>query len=563
MNAANTARASSRARLQQAVALHRRGELAAARAGYEAVLGLEPLQPDAWHLLGVIAAQTDDPARAVALIGRAVELDPTNAIAHGNLGSALRARGDLGAALAAYTQAVALQVDYADAHLNRGLVLQDLGEPEAALASYERAIAANPGLAAAYLFRGNLLYQLRQPEAALASYDAAIRIGPDFAEAYSNRGNVLRELDRFDAALASYTQAVALNPRFAQAYFNRGVALAQLKRPQDALADYDQALALEPELAEAHFNRALLLLLTGDYVEGWREHEWRWRNRFGSNIHERRNFTEPLWLGTPALADRTILLHGEQGFGDTLQLCRYVTRVAELGARVVLEVPLPLASLLGCLDGVTQLVVRGDPLPPFDYHCPLMSLPLAFKTEVSSIPAPTRYLQSDARKVAAWENRLGRKSAPRVGLMWNGNPIQPNDRNRSFWLADWLPHLPPGYQYVSLQRTPREPDRRTLAENPHILDPSDGLNDFSETAALCECLDVVLSVCTSVAHLSAALGKPTWILLTHAADWRWLLDRRDSPWYPTAVLFRQRQRGDWRFVFAEVARELMRCFPCP
>jgi len=529
MNATHTALTQSRALLQHAVALHQQGALAAAQTGYEAVLELEPLNADAWHFLGVIAAQTNAPARAVALIRKAVELDPTNAIAQVNLGAALRGSGNLPAALLAYEHAIQLKADYAEAHFHRG----------------------------------NLLYELKRPEAAVASYEAAIGIKPDFAEAHSNRGNVLRELDRFDAALASYAQAVALNPRFAQAHFNRGVALGQLKRPQAALACYEQALILEPELAEARFNRALLMLLTGDYVNGWHEHEWRWLNRFGSNIHEKRHFGEPLWLGATPLAGKTILLHSEQGFGDTLQMCRYVKPVAELGARVLLEVPRPLAALLEGLDGVTQLIVRGDPLPAFDYHCPLMSLPLAFKTEVATIPAPRRYLQSDPRKVVNWERRLGRKSAPRVGLMWNGNPLQPNDRNRSFWLADWLAYLPPGYQYVSLQREPREPDSRTLAENPQILNPATELTDFSETAALCECLDVVLSVCTSVAHLGAALGKPTWILLTHAADWRWLLDRNDSPWYPSAVLFRQQHRGDWRFVFEAVQHELIRSFPCP
>jgi hypothetical protein len=249
-------------------------------------------------------------------------------------------------------------------------------------------------------------------------------------------------------------------------------------------------------------------------------------------------------------------LYGEQGFGDTLQFCRYVKHVAELGARVILEVPKPLAALLSDLDGVSQLVVRGSPLPAHEFHCPLMSLPLLFKTDIATIPAPDQYVRSDSAKVARWQERLGQRSVPRIGLMWNGNPIQPNDRNRSFWLADWIPHLPPGLQYFSLQRELREPDAKTLRANPYIVDSSADLEDFSDTAALCECMDLVISVCTSVAHLSGALGKRTWILLSHAADWRWLLDRSDSPWYRSVTLYRQPSRGDWDSVFRRVNQDL-------
>jgi len=443
----------------------------------------------------------------------------------------------------------------------RGNCLYELKRYEAALASYEGAIAIRPDFAEAHSNRGNVLQALGQFDAALASYEKAISMKPDFAEAHSNKANVLRQLDQYDAALASYDRALAIDPKFVPAHFNRGVVLNQLRRLPAALASYDAAIAIDPDFAEAHFNRAILWLLTGDFARGWVEHEWRWKNRLGSNINEKRDFGAPLWRGEESLAGSTILLYGEQGFGDTLQLCRYAALVADLGATVILEVPQPLYTLLANLDGVSRLIIRGNAPGHFDYQCPLMSLPLAFKTDLDSIPARERYLHSDPAKVSMWQEQLGEKTMPRIGLMWNGNPIQPNDRNRSAWLADWVPYLPAGFQYVSLQPQLRPADAITLERNPGIFNPADKLLDFSDTAALCDCMDLVISVCTSVAHLSGALSKKTWILLAYAADWRWLLDRTDSPWYPSATLYRQPTRGDWTSVFQRVGRDLRQGFP--
>jgi tetratricopeptide (TPR) repeat protein len=544
----------------QAVELHQRGDLARARNLYEDVLKIRPMHADAWHLLGVIAAQTSHSARAVELIQKSLALDSTNFAAYGNLGSALYALGRLSDALFAYDRAIALKSDFEQGHLLRGNVLYELKRYEAALASYDAVLAIRPDVAEAHSNRANALQALGQLDAALASYERAISLNPNFVDALCNRGNVLRELDRFAAALASYDRALMLDPKSVPAHFNRGVALNQLRQLPAALACYDTVLAIDPNFAEAHFNRAILWLLTGDYARGWVEHEWRWKNRLGSNINERRDFAAPLWLGEESLAGATLLLYSEQGFGDTLQLCRYARLVADLGASVVLEVPQQLAGLLARLDGVSRIVTRGDALGHFDFQCPLMSLPLAFKTHLDTIPSATRYLQGDPAKVSMWQERLGEKTMPRIGLMWNGNPIQPNDRNRSVWLADWLPFLPPGFQYVCLQAQLRGADASTLEKNPHIFNPAGRLRDFSDTAALCDCMDLVISVCTSVAHLSAALGKETWIMLAFAADWRWLLNRTDSPWYPSATLYRQPTRGDWTSVFQQVQRDLLQKF---
>jgi tetratricopeptide (TPR) repeat protein len=557
---AHDAAAQLPALLQRAVTLHQHGDFGRARILYEEVLKIRPTHADAWHLLGVIAAQTNQPARAVELIAKSIALDPANFAAYGNLGSALYAQRKLPEALSAYDRAIALKRDFDQAYLLRGNCLYELRRHEAALESYDAAIALRPDLAEAHSNRGNALQALGRLEASLASYEQAISLKPDFAEAHSNRGNVLRELDRYDAALASYDRALAIDPKCVSAHFNRGVVLNQLRQLPAALASYEAAIDIDPDFAEAHFNRAILWLLTGDFARGWVEHEWRWKNRLGSNINEKRELTVPLWRGESP-AGSTILLYSEQGFGDTLQLCRYAALVADLGARVILEVPQPLRTLLAGLEGVSRLIAPGDDPGHFDYQCPLMSLPLAFKTDLDSIPSREAYLRADPAKVSTWREQLGEKTLPRVGLMWNGNPIQPNDRNRSFWLADWIRYLPEGFQYVSLQPQLRAADALTLQGNPHIFNPSGKLRDFSDTAALCECMDLVISVCTSVAHLSGALGKRTWILLAFAADWRWLLERTDSPWYPSATLYRQPARGEWVPVFERVARDLRRSFP--
>jgi hypothetical protein len=265
----------------------------------------------------------------------------------------------------------------------------------------------------------------------------------------------------------------------------------------------------------------------------------------------------PQWLGKEPLAGKTVLLYSEQGLGDTLQFCRYVKLVADLGARVILEVQRPLVSLLAQLEGVSQTVAAGNTPPEADYCCPLLSLPLAFSTRLDSIPRAA-CLSVSAAQVARWQERLGEKTQLRVGLMWSGNAAYQADRNRSIRLADLIPQLPAEFQYVSLQKEVREIDRPSLQSNRAILNFAEEQQDFSDAAALCECMDLVLSVDTSVAHLSAALGRETWVMLPFSADWRWLLGRDDSPWYPSVKLYRQRSVGDWGSVFERVRADLIR-----
>jgi hypothetical protein len=301
------------------------------------------------------------------------------------------------------------------------------------------------------------------------------------------------------------------------------------------------------------------LLFQGDFDRGWRGYEWRWKNARRLGIGEVRNFKQPLWLGEESIAGKRLLLHSEAGLGDTVHFCRYVTLSAARGATVLLEVQPPLLGLLANLEGVSQVIAKGSPLPPFDYHCPLLSLPLAFKTTLDTIPAPAKYLQTDKAKVAQWRTLLGERTRPRVGLVWSGNPNNPMDERRSIPLADWVARLPPEFQYFCLQKDLRETDAAVLDSSSSIF-WFDDLPDFSTTAALCECMDVVISVDTSVAHVSGALGQRTWVLLAFTPDWRWLRDRDDTPWYPSVKLYRQKAVGDWNEVLARVAADLRREF---
>lgn len=512
--------------LQQARELHRQGESRLAQSLCEELLESEPARLDALMLLGSLAGLNNDFEKAATAFGKAAQLGPANAAAH----------------------------------RSKGVALAELGRWEAALASIEQAIAIQPEFAEAYFSRGDVYRALGRWQEALDSYRGAVSRRPEFVEAWCNCGNVFREMEQWEDALQAYDRALAISPDNAMVLSNRGVVQGELGRFAEALASYERVIALVPDHASTRFNRAILLLSLGHLAEGWRDFEWRWKDKCGSVYKEKRNFQQPRWSGEQPIAGKTILLYSEQGYGDTLQFCRYVPLLAERGARVVLEVRAPLVSMLADLEGVSQLVAWGGALPAFDLQCPLMSLPLAFNTTLETIPRPEKYLCSDACKVSQWQATLGEKRRPRVGLAWSGNAAHANDRRRSIDLAQLLEGLPTDVQYISLQKDLREADRESLGSKPHLLNISDQLYDFSDTAALCDCLDLVICVDTSVAHLSGALGKPTWVLLPSSADWRWLLERSDTPWYRSVRLYRQDVKGSWKNVLDRVRSDLMRTF---
>jgi Tfp pilus assembly protein PilF len=434
--------------------------------------------------------------------------------------------------------------------------LQGLERFEEAVASYDRALAAQPHYAEALSNRGNALYELQRFDEAVSSFDRALVERPHYAQALSNRGNALRGLRRFGEALESYDRAVALSPVHADALVNRGNMLKELRRIDEALDSYDRAIALQPDLADAHFNKALCELLRGDYDRGFTRYEWRWDCTQGRQTI--RDFAQPLWLGAEDIAGKTILLHAEQGYGDTIQFCRYVPLVVARGARVILEVPKALRTLMETLAGPAQILSRGDPLPDFDLHCPLLSLPLAFRTWVETIPSATPYLQAPAKSAVEWRKRLGRKRRPAIGVAWSGLATHGNDRFRSMKLAALLPLFDTRATFVSVQKEVRAEDAVLLKSCGDVIHFGDELRDFADTAALIANLDLVIAVDTSVAHLAGALAKPLWVLLPFGSDWRWLLDRNDSPWYPTARLFRQDAERTWDDVVKQVRTALLR-----
>ena len=581
---------SAEAHYRRANVLKDQGTLDAAVAGYDQAIALKPDYAHAFCNRAVVLGQLQKLPEALASYERAIAIDPTDVLAQYNRGMLLNATGKKDAALAAfdsaiaqnagffpahfgraallqerkqwpasltsYDQAVALNPGDLSAHFNRSTVLKQLERWSDALASYDRAIALNGGFAPAHAGRADVLQQLNRLPEALDSYDQAIKLDPKDATVHSSRGVTLQKMGRFDEALASYDQAGAINPNYPEACFNRGTVLADLCDFEGALAGYRKAVALRPDFAEAHLNLALTALKVGDYATGWAHYEWRWRVTRGPISNEQRLFRQPLWLGEPGIAGKTLLLHGEQGLGDSLQFGRFAERVAGLGARVILEVPRPLAALCATLRGVTQVIVHGDPLPDFDVHCPLMSLPLALKITLETVATAFPYLGSDPRKVASWQERLGPRVKPRIGLTWSGSVGARTFSARSYPLAKLVPHLANDFEYIGLQTEITAADRKTLSEYPAIRQFEGELRDFSDTAALCECLDLVITMDTSATHLAGALGKKAWVLVPFDGDWRWLVNREDSPWYPTVRVFRQTSRGDWDGVFERVAREL-------
>jgi Tfp pilus assembly protein PilF len=402
--------------------------------------------------------------------------------------------------------------------------------------------------------QAQILHREGRLDDARALCEELLREAPDRFEALSLLALIAAQQGDFERAIVSYDRVIAIRPGFAHGYSNRGASFAALNRLNDALANFDQAISIDPAHVEAHLGRAIVWLSQGDFVRGWREFEWRWKTPHGRAMCERKGISQPLWLGAEDIAGKTILLHSEKGLGDTLQFCRLAKCVRDLGATVLLQVQAALVEVLESLDGVSQVFAETRPSPHFDAHCPLLSLPLALKIELTSIPAG-KYLRAPPASVARWRAKLGETSRPRIGLVWRGDPDNPIDRTRSLALAQLLPHLPDRYRYVSLQKDLDESERRLVAAHSPRFSLSQELN-FTATAALCEDLDLVISVDTSVAHLSAALGQRTWILLPFNADCRWLLERNDSPWYPSATLYRQASGGDWRGVLSRVAADL-------
>ena len=530
--------------LRYALGHHQAGRLAEAETLYRQILAADPNHPDALHLLGVLAMTLKHNDRAVALMRQAIALQPRNPIYRNNLGNALRQQGALDKAIACYQQALTLRHDDAETLTNLGVAWKEKGLLDDAIACYRRALALKPDHAEACNNLGNALTAKGQLHEALTSFAQALALKPDDANAHFNLGIALRNMGRHDEAIACYQQALALKPDFTDAWYNKGNALQDTGRRAEAIACFRQAVALRPDFAEAHYNLALAWLLLGNFLDAWPHYEWRWKCR---DFHApSRDLPRPQWDGGP-LAGRTIHVHAEQGLGDSIHFVRYVALLAERGGRINLECQPQLKRLFGNIAGVGQVVTTGELLPDFDVHCPLQTLPLRFGTTLQNIPRQVPYLHADGAEIALWGRRIqNTQRRLLVGLAWAGNMLNMNDRNRSVTLATLAPlGTVEGVRFVSLQKGPPAAQARTPPVGMELIDWTDELGDFAATAALIANLDLVIAVDTAVAHLAGAMGKPVWVLLPFAPDWRWQLKRDDSPWYPTMRLFRQIRTGDW------------------
>jgi hypothetical protein len=476
---------------------------------------------DALTLLGLLNLQRRRPLEALRLLSQALKVNSGSADAMSNLGLALDAAGRFEEAVASYRNALRFAPDHPEILYNLGNACLELGRVDEALASYDDVLAKSSGHVGALVNRGNALLRLNRPADALANYDKAL------------------------AAVSGHPQILT----------NRGHALRRLDRPIEALADFEAALVARPEFAEAHFEVAMTRLTLGDFDAGWKGYEWRWKT--AAFASQRRQLQVPLWLGDRPVTGKTILLHAEQGLGDTIQFIRYAPLLANRGAKVVCQVQPQLQSLLSQFGDI-DVIAEGEPLPAFDLHCPLLSLPLAFATQPQTIPASVPYIAAPVERLAYWRDRLP-TGLPRAGFVWSGSPSHKNDSNRSIPLARLaaLFENPPVHCF-SLQGELRDADREAMHGLPNLVHLGDEIRDFADTAAVISLLDVVISVDTSVAHLAGALGKPVVILLPFAADFRWLRHRDDSPWYPTARLLRQPAFGDWDSVIARLRDELRR-----
>jgi tetratricopeptide (TPR) repeat protein len=541
--------------LNEAMALQRQGRLREAEKIYTRVLKAVPDHFDALNMLGIVKAQLGRMGEAHRLLSAAVRINPREPGAWANLGQVLHALKRNQEAAECLDKARALAPDDVGILNQHANAMLSLGRREEALEEFRLVLARVPQHTEARVNSGIAHAALGASERAVAEFDSALSIAPGHLPAHYNRGLALHDLGHYAAALDALGRVVASAPEHAAAWLGRGRALAALNRLNEAMASYGNAGAIRKEDPDVHFSEAMALLALGDYRRGFEKYEARWR-RTGMPAQKSRG--RPLWLGEYPLAHKTVLLHAEQGFGDTIQFARYVPLLAATGAKVVLEVQSELTALMARLDGGAQIIGRGEAPPPFDVHCPLGSLPLALRTEPDTVPAEIPYLSADEASLAKWSARIGALARPRIAIAWSGNSNHFNDRNRSIPFAQLAPLFSAPARFVGVQRDVRSEDWDRLASEGRVMHLGSELANFTDTAAAIALADLVISADTAVAHLAGAMGRPLWVLIPFQPDWRWTLDGETSPWYPTARLFRQSSLGDWDGVIARVAAELGR-----
>ncbi len=500
----------------QAAILHGEGKTEEAEAAFREILDGHPDQPDALHLLGNLEFRKGHSGMAADLVSRAIGINADNPDYHATLGAILKDLGRITEAGDHFARAAALSPENADLHFH--------------CAEMRRLDSKNA-----------------QAE---ESYRKALSLRPDFPRAGNGLGIVLDEQGKTEEAEACFRETLKTMGEDPDLLYNLGNVLKDQHRPDEAMAAYRRALEIRPDFPEAHVHLAFALLLKGDFADAWEEYEWRWRvPNFTSKV---RNFDQPVWDGGD-LDGRTILLHAEQGFGDTLQFVRYAKAAADRGGRVIFECPPPLARLMETAAGVDEVIASGQPLPTFDCHAALLSVPGIVGTTMETVPADIPYLSAEPDLASSWAERLGSAPGLKVGIAWSGTAEKRGNPSRACPLSAFEPLLrQPGLSLFSLQKDPPDED---LPLPDGLTDLSGDLNDFADTAAVIQALDLIVSIDTAVAHLAGALGRETWLLLSTAGDWRWSMERTDSPWYPTIRLFRQTRAHQWDDVLEAVSAE--------
>jgi tetratricopeptide (TPR) repeat protein len=570
--------------LKKGLKHHQEGRLEFAEACYRKILKVDPTSSEARQLARILeakagpsqepipslrAALTDDAGElnkragaylaegkiqmAIDCLQRVVELRPESAQAHQNLGEAQERLGDRQAAANSYQRALALQPDSPERHCHLARVLFQSGALQPAAELYQRALVLDPKRFDIYNDLGLVLTNLGNYGAAIEAFRRSLRLNPHSAKTLAGIGYHFEHKGDLISAADAYRDAIKAEPKLLAAYVDLGFVLYGLGELGEATDCFQRLRTLQPDSAEATANLGLIHLLQGDMPAGWVEYE----SRRKVGVDDDRRLTQCQWKGEPLGGER-ILLYAEQGFGDTLQFVRYAPLVAARGGEVVLEVQPALRRLLSSSEGVSRVISRGEALPEFTWQCPLPSLPFAFGTELNTIPARVPYVYPDPALVAAWQQRL-QGNTRRIGLVWSGNPSMERNRLRSIPLELLAPLMKvPDTTFYSLQVGAGSEHVKQMPPDVRLIDLAPGLKDFADTTAIVASLDLVISVDTSVAHLAGAMGKPVWVLLNKGCDWRWFLEREDSPWYPTARLFRQTTAGGWQEVVNLVERAL-RC----
>jgi Tfp pilus assembly protein PilF len=572
--------------LEDAINLHKEGKLCEAQKIYEAFINNGVNNVYVLHLLGNIYLNQNKDLEALNIFNQALLLDSKYANIYRDRGVALLNLKQATLAIENYKSLLLIEPEDSTGFCGLGNALCDLQEFSLAVEMLDCAIRLNPNFSKAHFSRGIALKGLNQLDMAISSYDQSIKLNPNFASAYYNRGLAHQESGDLTKAIADYDQAIVHDPNFVDAFYNRGAAWQTLESyalairsydeaiklcpsyvpayysmqlPIDAIFSYDQALNFSPNNSEAKFNKSLALLMIGDFIRGWELYEWRFKG--GAKELREYQFSNKLWDGIQTLENKIILVRGEQGLGDIIQFCRYAKILCEMGAKVILEVPKTLVKLLDSLRGPWAVIADNGPSPQYDYEVPLMSLPHHLKTTALNIPSSDQYLCASKERVEYWGSRLKENNKPRIGIVWNSFSNYKNDAARSIPLDVFLNiYIPEKFDYICLQKCIKKEDADKLRPYPEILFFGGSLDTMEDTAGLIQNLDLVISIDTSVAHLSAALGKPTWILNRYAGCWRWQLGRADSPWYKAVKLYGQPSPGDWVTPLDCIRSEMIKYF---